>query len=51
MRLQITVFSCAILGVLFVASFNGAAAQSVHEAPANAPSAGRVAPAGEPGKP
>ena len=27
------------------------AAQSVHEAPANAPSAGRMAPAGEPGQP
>jgi len=27
------------------------AAQSVHEAPANAPSAGRVTPAGEPGQP
>ena len=29
----------------------GAVAQSVHEAPANAPSTGRVAPAGEPGQP
>jgi protocatechuate 3,4-dioxygenase beta subunit len=37
------------IAVLLIAA--GAAAQAIHEAPAAAPSTGRVAPAGEPGEP
>ena len=39
------------LAVVLVVARAGAVAQSVHEAPASAPSAGRVTPAGEPGQP
>ena len=43
--------SRASFAVLFAAASLSVAAQSVHEAPAGAPSTGRVAPAGEPGQP
>ena len=43
--------SIAAASVIAALSVVGTAAQSVHEAPANAPAAGRVTPAGEPGQP
>jgi protocatechuate 3,4-dioxygenase beta subunit len=43
-----TIFSAVAFSVAMLAL---AAAQSVHEAPPNAPSTGRVAPASEPGEP
>ena len=43
-RLRIALLAVALCGAVLVA-------QTVHEAPANAPSAGRLAPAGEPGTP
>jgi protocatechuate 3,4-dioxygenase beta subunit len=39
------------LAVVLVVARVGAVAQSVHEAPSSAPSAGRVTPVGEPGQP
>ena len=53
----LTIVSRALCVSIAAASFTtvlsivDVAAQSVHEAPANAPAAGRVAPAGEPGQP
>jgi protocatechuate 3,4-dioxygenase beta subunit len=42
---------CLAIAVALALTSADAAGQSVHEAPAAAPSAGRVAPAGEPGQP
>ena len=43
-RLRLALLAVSLCGALL-------AAQTVHEAPSNAPSAGRLAPAGEPGTP
>ena len=50
MRLTVQI-SCLSLVALLVVANSPASAQSVHEAPAGAPSTGRVAPQGEPGQP
>ena len=46
-----TIRTSAFAALAVVLALTAAAAQSVHEAPASAPSSGRVAPQGEPGQP